>query len=159
MSFFYRLSFCIPSFIFDLSAPYIIYFALYSFFRVPLFSSRSPCLSNCPSSFHFKVISLGGIPCLSSFVSWRFIGFVFINPFFLFLPFYSSSSLSSSSSCRVAEYVEGGISRWREMSNGRSSDQLVDVLVSELTGSQLPSSNEFIDCKVSSARPRHIHGY
>ncbi|XP_045110869.1 translin-associated factor X-interacting protein 1-like [Portunus trituberculatus] len=48
---------------------------------------------------------------------------------------------------RVAEYVEGGIGRWREVSNGRSSDQLVDVLVSELTGSQLPSSNEFIDCK------------
>ncbi|XP_050714619.1 translin-associated factor X-interacting protein 1-like [Eriocheir sinensis] len=48
---------------------------------------------------------------------------------------------------RVAEFVEGGISRWRELSIGRTSDQLVDVLVSELTGSQLPSSNDFLDCK------------
>ncbi|XP_045595105.2 translin-associated factor X-interacting protein 1 [Procambarus clarkii] len=48
---------------------------------------------------------------------------------------------------RVAEYVEGGISRWGEMSHGRTSDQLVDVLISELTGSQLSTSSEFIDCK------------
>ncbi|XP_047482905.1 translin-associated factor X-interacting protein 1-like [Penaeus chinensis] len=48
---------------------------------------------------------------------------------------------------RVAEYVEGGISRWRELSYGRTSDQTVDILISELTGSQLPTSTEFIDCK------------
>ncbi|XP_069948667.1 translin-associated factor X-interacting protein 1-like [Cherax quadricarinatus] len=48
---------------------------------------------------------------------------------------------------RAAEYVEGGISRWRELSCGKNSDQLVDVLISELTGSQLSTSSEFIDCK------------
>ncbi|XP_076060299.1 translin-associated factor X-interacting protein 1-like [Oratosquilla oratoria] len=48
---------------------------------------------------------------------------------------------------RVAEYVEGGIARWREVSSGRTSDQLVDVLVAELTGSHLSTSNDFIACK------------
>ncbi|KAK4301082.1 hypothetical protein Pmani_026752 [Petrolisthes manimaculis] len=48
---------------------------------------------------------------------------------------------------RVAEYVEGGISRWRELSSGRTSDQMVDILISELTGSQLSTSSEFIDGK------------
>ncbi|ROT70056.1 putative translin-associated factor X-interacting protein 1-like [Penaeus vannamei] len=52
---------------------------------------------------------------------------------------------------RVAEYVEGGISRWRELSYGRTSDQTVDILISELTGSQLPTSTEFIDCKGTEA--------
>ncbi|XP_064116936.1 translin-associated factor X-interacting protein 1-like isoform X2 [Macrobrachium nipponense] len=48
---------------------------------------------------------------------------------------------------RVAEYIEGGISRWRELSFGKTSDQTVDVLISELTGSQLTTTSEFIDCK------------
>ncbi|XP_068200563.1 translin-associated factor X-interacting protein 1-like [Palaemon carinicauda] len=48
---------------------------------------------------------------------------------------------------RVAEYIEGGITRWRELSYGKTSDQMVDVLISELTGSQLTTSSEFIDCK------------
>ncbi|XP_066938894.1 translin-associated factor X-interacting protein 1-like [Macrobrachium rosenbergii] len=48
---------------------------------------------------------------------------------------------------RVAEYIEGGISRWRELSYGKTSDQTVDVLISELTGSQLTTTSEFIDCK------------
>ncbi|XP_042881469.1 translin-associated factor X-interacting protein 1-like [Penaeus japonicus] len=52
---------------------------------------------------------------------------------------------------RVAEYVEGGISRWRELSYGRTSDQTVDILISELTGSQLTTSTEFIDCKGTEA--------
>ncbi|XP_071538586.1 translin-associated factor X-interacting protein 1-like [Panulirus ornatus] len=49
---------------------------------------------------------------------------------------------------RVAEYVEGGIGRWREVSSGKTTDQLVDVLISELTGAQLSSAaSELIDCK------------
>ncbi|CAL4100275.1 unnamed protein product, partial [Meganyctiphanes norvegica] len=48
---------------------------------------------------------------------------------------------------RVAEFVEGGIARWRDLSMGKTSDQIVDALISELTGSQLASSSEVIDCK------------
>ncbi|KAL7636418.1 UNVERIFIED_CONTAM: hypothetical protein RMT77_013193 [Armadillidium vulgare] len=35
---------------------------------------------------------------------------------------------------RVAEHIEGGIQRWHEISQGLSSDQLLEVLLNELSG-------------------------
>ncbi|RXG61731.1 Translin-associated factor X-interacting protein 1, partial [Armadillidium vulgare] len=34
----------------------------------------------------------------------------------------------------VAEHIEGGIQRWHEISHGLSSDQLLEVLLNELSG-------------------------
>jgi len=35
---------------------------------------------------------------------------------------------------RCAEYIEGGAERWMELVEGRSSDQLVDVLLAQIAG-------------------------
>ncbi|KAK7070358.1 hypothetical protein SK128_012912 [Halocaridina rubra] len=66
---------------------------------------------------------------------------------FLIVNKLSRTISNQISLCRVAEYLEGGISRWRELSFGKTSEQMVDVLISELTGSQLCVTSEFIDCK------------
>lgn len=35
---------------------------------------------------------------------------------------------------RCGEFIEGGPEKWAEMSDGRSSDELVDVLLAKLAG-------------------------
>ena len=48
----------------------------------------------------------------------------------------------------MAEYIEGGISRWHEMASGKTSDQLLDLVISELTGMSLSTATEFLSCQV-----------
>ncbi len=48
-------------------------------------------------------------------------------------------SQTTSTSCkpdwsRCANYVKGGMPRWAELSDGRSSDQMVDVLLAQIAG-------------------------
>ena len=38
---------------------------------------------------------------------------------------------------KCAQYVEGGADRWNELSQDRSSDELVDVLLAEMTGQDI----------------------
>lgn len=38
---------------------------------------------------------------------------------------------------KCAQYVEGGTDRWNELSQNRSSDELVDVLLAEMTGQDI----------------------
>ena len=38
---------------------------------------------------------------------------------------------------KCAQYVEGGADRWNELSQNRSSDELVDVLLAEMTGQDI----------------------
>lgn len=38
---------------------------------------------------------------------------------------------------KCAQYVEGGTDRWNELSQSRSSDELVDVLLAEMTGQDI----------------------
>lgn len=35
---------------------------------------------------------------------------------------------------RCGEYLEGGVERWKELSEGRSSDRKVDILLAEIAG-------------------------
>ena len=35
---------------------------------------------------------------------------------------------------RCAEFIEGGLDKWAEISEGRTSDELVDVLLSQIAG-------------------------
>jgi hypothetical protein len=48
---------------------------------------------------------------------------------------------------RYAEFVEGGPTRWRELSSGKRSDELVDILLKEITSQQgsLENKVEFFD--------------
>eukprot|EP00118_Oscarella_pearsei_P019117 m.200352 g.200352 ORF g.200352 m.200352 type:complete len:702 (+) comp39590_c0_seq1:155-2260(+) len=38
---------------------------------------------------------------------------------------------------RCADFVEGGAKKWQELTDGRTSDEIVDILVSQLTGKSL----------------------
>ena len=38
---------------------------------------------------------------------------------------------------KCAQYIEGGADRWNELSQDRSSDELVDVLLAEMTGQDI----------------------
>lgn len=38
---------------------------------------------------------------------------------------------------KCAQYVEGGADRWNDISQNRSSDELVDVLLAEMTGQDI----------------------
>lgn len=38
---------------------------------------------------------------------------------------------------RCADFVEGGAEKWQELTDGRTSDEIVDVLVAQLTGKSL----------------------
>jgi hypothetical protein len=39
--------------------------------------------------------------------------------------------------------IDGGYDRWRDISNGKSSNQLVEILVSEMTGGGQSGSEYF----------------
>ena len=56
----------------------------------------------------------------------------------LFAPPYSFIlSISRPHWEKCAQYVEGGTDRWNELSQNRSSDELVDVLLAEMTGQDI----------------------
>lgn len=38
---------------------------------------------------------------------------------------------------KCGQYIEGGIDRWNELSQDRSSDELVDILLAEMTGQDI----------------------
>lgn len=38
---------------------------------------------------------------------------------------------------KCGQYVEGGTDRWNELSQDRSSDELVDILLAEMTGQDI----------------------
>lgn len=38
---------------------------------------------------------------------------------------------------KCGQYVEGGADRWNKLSQNRSSDELVDVLLAEMTGQDI----------------------
>lgn len=60
---------------------------------------------------------------------------------------YISTVLCRPNWDRYAEFVEGGPTRWRELSSGKRSDELVDILLKEITSQQgsLENKVEFFD--------------
>ena len=46
---------------------------------------------------------------------------------------------------RCADVVAGGILRWTTLSNSKTSDQLVEVLLNEITGSGDSAGAEYFD--------------
>ncbi|XP_077993673.1 translin-associated factor X-interacting protein 1-like [Glandiceps talaboti] len=44
---------------------------------------------------------------------------------------------------KCAQHLEGGDDRWKELSNGKTSDELVDVLLAEIVGGDLSGSDLF----------------
>ena len=72
-----------------------------------------------------------------------------------------SHSMNSVVLCRprwdkCGRYVEGGEERWLELANNRGSDELVDVLLAEMTGTDIAiiqagasTGDEFFEGQVS----------
>lgn len=57
---------------------------------------------------------------------------------------------------RCAQYIDGGQDKWNELSNGKNSDQMVDVLLAEIAGvsiDELIKSDAF-DGKASMLHPQ-----
>ena len=46
----------------------------------------------------------------------------------------ASSDLASPQWDRCSQYVNGGQDKWNELSKGKSSDQVVDILLAEIAG-------------------------
>lgn len=49
---------------------------------------------------------------------------------------------------RVADVISGGKARWQQLSAGKNSDELLDVLLAEVSGSNTDPSSEFFEGKV-----------
>ena len=50
---------------------------------------------------------------------------------------------------RVAEYIEGGIKRWHEIASGKTSDQMLELILTEMSGSAINSTAELLSCQVN----------
>ena len=62
---------------------------------------------------------------------------------------------------KCSQYVEGGTERWNELSQNRTSDELVDVLLAEMTGQDIAliqagasTGAEYFEGQVT-MKPRH----
>lgn len=57
---------------------------------------------------------------------------------------------------RCAQYIDGGQDKWNELSNGKSSDQVVDVLLAEIAGVSIDEliKSDVFDGKASLLNPQ-----
>lgn len=91
-------------------------------------------------SFPFTIINpITNI--LNSFPSFLFLipyfTFTIINPFIHIFNSLPSFSFLRPKWEKCGQYVEGGNDRWNEISQNRTSDELVDVILAEMTGQDI----------------------
>jgi len=51
---------------------------------------------------------------------------------------------------RCADFIGGGEERWKTLSDGKTSDQIVDVLLAEIQGKMVNTDNEYFEGLVCS---------